>query len=357
MKYVLILCLILSVYCTACTKPSVQPSVLPEQTSDEMTNSEIDESKGAEIMNMDVAQEYELFIDNAESFLNAPMSKDKHKALRAYENEKIVEVSKKEDMNVVDNLFFEEAPKHVDPSTNEVMPFTVPVHLIFKVTSKDDLKDVLSWFREKKDMVSTLEIRFAKDALDTLDMLVDLRTHPEMHNRVILTSLGDEPVMLNSFHFLVSADVVQISNMVCNNCYALSTKIEASVGKLFEAKRISLSGTKYVQKNKEFLIKTQMLVSSYTSNDEHPDIVFENCYFSDHELEKILSVDEGFEHGYLRNVGFYHNNRLKFGFPVQKKLSMDHVIASDGRVEIRLAGAKPEIEQKDCVLPEGTIVK
>lgn len=71
MKYVLILCLILSVYCTACTKPSVQPSVPPEQASDEMTNSEIGESKGEEIMNMDVAQEYELFIDNAESFLNA----------------------------------------------------------------------------------------------------------------------------------------------------------------------------------------------------------------------------------------------------------------------------------------------
>ena len=58
-------------YCTACTKPSVQPSVPPEQASDEMTNSEIGESKGEEIMNMDVAQDYELFIDNAESFLNA----------------------------------------------------------------------------------------------------------------------------------------------------------------------------------------------------------------------------------------------------------------------------------------------
>ena len=74
-------------------------------------------------------------------------------------------------------------------------------------------------------------------------------------------------------------------------------------------------------------------------------------------LKKILSVDEGFDHGYLRNVGFYNNNRLKFGFPVQKKLCMDHVIASDGRVEIRLAGAKPEGEQKDCVLPEGAIGK
>ena len=356
MRNCLFLYMMLAAFLCACTKPSPQASVTPEQVSLTSDSSEVNEIKEKN-MDADNAKEIKLMNDNAESFLNAPMSKDKHKALEAYENEKIVEVSKKEDMNVVDNLFFEEAPKHVDPSTNEVMPFTVPVHLIFKVTSKDDLKDVLSWFREKKDMVSTLEIRFAKDALDTLDTLVDLRTHPEMHNRVILTSLGDEPVMLNSFHFLVSADVVQISNMVCNNCYALSTKIEASVGKLFEAKRISLSGTKYVQKNKEFLIKTQMLVSSYTSNDEHPDIVFENCYFSDHELEKILSVDEGFVHGYLRNVGFYHNNRLKFGFPVQKKLSMDHVIASDGRVEIRLAGAKPEIEQKDCVLPEGTIVK
>ena len=49
----------------------MQPSVPPEQASDEMTNSEIGESKGEEIMNMDVAQDYELFIDNAESFLNA----------------------------------------------------------------------------------------------------------------------------------------------------------------------------------------------------------------------------------------------------------------------------------------------
>lgn len=350
------MCIILSVLCCACAKTSPQASVPPEQISQASEKSKINDNKDGSSMNMENNSDYKLVIDNAESFLNAPMSTYKHPALSAYENEKIVEVNSKDDLKIVTDEYLSVVKENIDPQTHLVKPLKLPVHLIFNVTSLNELNDVLKWFKEKRDIVSTLEIRFAKDVVgDTMDMRIDLRTRPEDHNRVILTSLDDDPVDIRPLHIIVSGDVVQISNMVCNNCYALSTKVEASVGRLFEAKKISINGTKHVKKNQKFLIQTQMLVSSYTSNDEHPDIVFENCYFSDHELDKILSVDEGFDHGYLRNVGFNQNTRMKFGFPVQKKLSMDHVVASDGSVEIRLAGAKPEIEQKDCVLPEGAI--
>ena len=188
-----------------------------------------------------------------------------------------------------------------------------------------------------------------------MDTIIDLRTNPETHNRVILSSIGDEPLDINKYHFLVSADVVQISNMVCSECDSLSTKIEADVVKLFETKKISLNGTKFVKSHLEFLIKTQMLIRSLSQNEDGADVIFENCYFSNHDLHRIISVSSKFDHAYLLNVGFYNNNKMDFGFPIKKSIKFDHVLASEGSVQILLMGSQAKLEQKDCVLPEGAI--
>lgn len=350
------ICFFVIILCTSCTKPSVQPSVPPEQASDEMTNSEVDECKGTEIMNMDVVQEYELFIDNADSFLNAPMSTYKHPALAAYENERIVEVNSKEDIHNIYKIYFKEVDRYIDPQSNKVLPFTLPIHAMFKVNSKDELGMVKSWFNDLRARVSTLEIKFSNNVSSEMhmDTIIDLRTNPETHNRVILSSIEDEPLDINKYHFLVSADVVQISNMVCEDCNQFSSKIEASVSKLFEAKRISINGTKFVKTLQEFRVRDQIYITPFSMDGIGGDIIFENCYFSNHELDRVISLGYGFDYAYLKNVGFYHNYSMRFGLPVEKKIILDHVLVSEGSV-ISSVDKSPEIEQKDCVLPEGAI--
>ena len=327
----------------------------PEQTSQAADRAELNKTEEENKMDTDFVQDYALDIDNADSFINAPMSKYIHPALADYDHEKIIEVNNKEDLKPVKDAYWAEARNHVDPQTHKVMPFTLPIHLIFTVSTKETLKDVLAWFIEMRWKVSTLEIRFANNVIDVFDTLIDLRTDLNAHNRVILTSAGEAPVDISTFHILASADVLQISNMTCQNCDALSIKIEAKVGRLFEAKKLSISGTQYVKSNLEFLIKTQMLVSTFEENDKSADMIFENCYFADHKLHKIISVGYGFDHVYLKNVGFYNNNKMYFGLPAQKSLKLDHVIASEGSVQINLSGKTPEIEQNDCILPEGVI--
>ena len=361
MRFYVFLCLLLSIAACACTRPSPQPlsssepSVPTEETVQDNPQNNLQDIP--QDMNTPSASDYELIPGDARSFLNAPQIDIKLADISRYDNEKVIEIHIRDDKRVIEEEFWAKAKEYADPESGKVKPFTLPIHVIFTIRTKADLNQVQDWFKDLKMMVSTLEFRFAaKTDINIIDTRIILATSPEYHNRIILSSLDSEPADLGTFHIIANADVVQIYNMACSNCASTSIKLEISVSRLFEARNLSINGTKYVKKNQEFLVTPQMILSAHDTPEEGASLLMQNCYFSEHEQSKIISVGDGFGSAYLRNVGFDKNIDMIFGMPIQKTITLDPVMVSNGKVQFRLQGAKPKVDIISGALPDDVFV-